>query len=95
MSGDILIPLPPEKIPAFKKPRWSYFIVTNRLGSPPMIKAQGEWVQVTIDGQPVNTPEPDPTLDMEIFFNPLNPLHLAAFGAFDAAIKEEYAKRQG
>lgn len=95
MPGDILIPLTPAQIPAFNKPRWSYFIVTNRIGSLPTLKAQGEWVQVTVDGSPVNTPVPDPTLDMEILFNPANPLHLAAFGAFDAAIKEAYANRQG
>lgn len=94
MSDDILVPVPAEKVVAFRKPRWNFFQVHNQAGTLPIIKAQGEWQDVNRDGAPLGNLVGDMALDMEIQFDPSNELHVKAFDAFDAAIKDEYRRRR-
>ena len=92
-NEDILIPLTDAEKPVYKKPRWHFFILRNNLNELPTISAKGQWVMVNAAGESLpGTEEGDPSLDMEMTFDPSNPLHIACFGAFDAAIKENYAK---
>ncbi len=89
MADDIDI-IDAAKVPTKRKKRWHHIELHRPLGGKKGIYALGETVLLNADGDPVDEPRRDGSLDLRIEYDKQNPDHKALFDLIDKIVMDAH-----
>lgn len=88
---DILIPIPENEVPAFRKPRWHFLGINNPYQNIGTMNCMAEELELSATEDVIKGPVREGKYDFTITFDPNNPLHVQLYELLDQVVKEGWA----